>query len=58
MLSKVGEIIEESTGEFMAQCYELHQPPPFGSLVMTREGEVPRESSQSRSRSLLEKKDR
>jgi hypothetical protein len=38
--SKIGEVIEASTGEFMAQCYELHQPPPFGSLVKAREGEV------------------
>jgi len=37
---KIGEIIEASTGEFMAQCYELHQPPPFGSLVKTRDGEI------------------
>ncbi|TET40709.1 MAG: hypothetical protein E3J65_00370 [Dehalococcoidia bacterium] len=40
LLFKIGEIIEASTGEFVAQCYELHQPPPFGSLVKTREGEV------------------
>ena len=40
MPTKIGEIIEASTGEFMAQCYELHQPPPFGSLVRTAEGEV------------------
>jgi len=39
-LIKIGEIIEASTGEFVAQCYELHQPPPFGSLVKTREGEI------------------
>jgi len=39
-LFKIGEIIEASTGEFVAQCYELHQPPPFGSLVKTREGEI------------------
>jgi hypothetical protein len=38
--SKIGEVIEASTGEFMAQCYELHQPPPFGSLIKAREGEV------------------
>jgi len=38
--SKIGEGIEASTGEFMAQCYELHQPPPFGSLVKAREGGV------------------
>lgn len=40
MSSKIGEVIQASTGEFTAQCYELHQPPPFGSLVKTREGEV------------------
>ena len=40
MPSKIGEVIAASTGEFMAQCYELHQPPPFGSLVKTREGEI------------------
>jgi len=39
-LIKIGEVIEASTGEFVAQCYELHQPPPFGSLVKTREGEI------------------
>ena len=38
--SKIGEVIEASTSEFIAQCYELHLPPPFGSLVKTREGEV------------------
>jgi hypothetical protein len=37
---KVGEVVEASTAQFTAQCYELHQPPPFGSLVTTREGEV------------------
>ena len=40
MTAKIGEIIEASTGEFTAQCYELHQPPPLGSLVRTAEGEV------------------
>jgi hypothetical protein len=40
LASKIGEIIEASTGEFTAQCYELHQPPSFGSLVNTREGDV------------------
>ena len=40
MPAKIGEIIEASTGEFMAQCYELHQPPPFGNLVKTRDGEI------------------
>lgn len=37
---KIGEVIEASTGGFTAQSYELHQPPPFGSLVKTKEGEV------------------
>ena len=40
MTTKIGEIIEASTGEFTAQCYELHQPPPLGSLVRTAEGET------------------
>ena len=40
MPAKIGEIIEASTSEFTAQCYELHQPPPFGSLVKTREGQM------------------
>lgn len=40
MPDKIGEVIKASTGEFTAQCYELHRPPPFGSLVKTREGEV------------------
>lgn len=40
MISRIGEIIEASTAEFTAQSYELHQPPPFGSLVKTREGDV------------------
>ena len=40
MPSRIGEVIEASTSEFTAQCYELHQPPSFGSLVKTREGEI------------------
>ncbi len=36
MSAKIGEIIEASTSEFVAECYELHQPPPLGSLVKTR----------------------
>ena len=31
--NRVGEIIESSTAEFAAQCYELYQSPPLGSLV-------------------------
>jgi hypothetical protein len=37
---KIGEIIEASTGQFVAECYELHTPPPLGSLVKTSEGDV------------------
>jgi hypothetical protein len=37
---KVGEVIESSTGQFMAECYELHSPPSLGSLVKTSDGEV------------------
>ncbi|MFC1892528.1 hypothetical protein ACFLYR_00600 [Chloroflexota bacterium] len=34
---RVGEVIEASTTGFVAECYELHQSPPFGSLVKTRD---------------------
>ncbi|MBI2980240.1 MAG: hypothetical protein HYY41_05390 [Chloroflexi bacterium] len=34
-LGRVGEVIEASTTEFVAQCYELYQSPPLGSLVKT-----------------------
>jgi len=37
---KIGEVIEASTAEFVAECYELHEPPPLGSLVRTSDGEV------------------
>ena len=40
MLTKIGEVIEARTGEFVAECYELHTPPPLGSLVRTTDGEV------------------
>lgn len=33
---KVGEILEASTSEFLAECYELNVAPPFGSLVKTK----------------------
>jgi len=33
----VGEVIEASTTEFTAQCYELYRSPPLGSLVKTRD---------------------
>jgi hypothetical protein len=32
---RVGEVIEASTTGFIAQCYELYQTPPLGSLVRT-----------------------
>ena len=38
IITKIGEVIEASTTEFVAQSYELHQPPPFGSLVKTTIG--------------------
>jgi len=34
-LERVGEVIEASTTSFTAQCYELYQIPPLGSLVKT-----------------------
>ncbi len=33
--SRVGEVIEASTADFTAECYELYQFPPLGSLVKT-----------------------
>ncbi len=33
---RVGEVIEASTTVFTAQCYELFELPPFGSLVKTK----------------------
>jgi len=34
---RVGEVIQASTGDFVAQCYELYQIPPLGSLVKTKD---------------------
>ena len=36
-MQRVGEVIEASTTDFVAQCYELYQIPPLGSLVKTRD---------------------
>jgi len=36
-LQRVGEVIEASTTDFVAQCYELYQSPPLGSLVKTKD---------------------
>jgi hypothetical protein len=33
--SKIAEVIEASTAQFAAQCYELYGLPPLGSLVRT-----------------------
>ena len=34
-IPRVGEVIEASTTGFVAECYELYQSPPLGSLVKT-----------------------
>jgi hypothetical protein len=39
-VQRVGEVIEASTTDFVAQCYELYQSPPLGSLVKTRDSGV------------------
>jgi len=40
LADRVGEIIEASTTAFVAQCYELYQSPPLGSLVKTGDQSV------------------
>ena len=40
MPAKIGEVIQSATAEFVAECYELHSPPPLGSLVRTSDGDV------------------
>ena len=37
---RVGEVVEASTTDFVAQCYELYQSPPLGSLVKTKDSDV------------------
>ncbi len=37
---RVGEVIEASTTEFVAQCYELYEIPPLGSLVKTKDSSL------------------
>jgi hypothetical protein len=39
-MPRAGEVITASTTEFTAQCYQLYQLPPFGSLVKTRGSEL------------------
>jgi len=38
--SRVGEVIEATTTDFVAECYELYQSPPLGSLVKTTDSPV------------------
>ena len=38
--ARAGEVIAASTGEFTAECYRSADPPPLGSLVTTRDGEI------------------
>ena len=37
---KVGEVIEASSTDFTAQCYELYGSPSLGGLVKTRDADV------------------
>ena len=37
LAQRVGEIIQASTADFVAECYELYQSPPLGSLVKTKD---------------------
>jgi hypothetical protein len=39
-VQRAGEVVEASTTEFIAQCYELYQLPPLGSLVKTKDQEL------------------
>ena len=39
-LERVGEVIDASTTDFVAQCYELYQSPPLVSLVKTRDSDI------------------
>jgi hypothetical protein len=38
-LQRVGEVTEAGTTDFTAQCYQLYELPPLGSLVKTRDAE-------------------
>jgi hypothetical protein len=37
---RIGEVIEARTTDFTAECYELYQSPPLGSLVKTADPPV------------------
>ena len=40
MSTKIGEVIEASTIELVAECYDLHTPPALGSLVKVSDSEL------------------
>jgi len=40
LTDRTGEVIEAGTTDFTAQCYELYQSPPLGSLVKTADEPV------------------
>lgn len=40
LADRAGEIIEASSTDFIAQCYELYRSPPLGSLVKTTDEAV------------------
>lgn len=35
--SRLGEVVEASTGDFSVECYELYEAPPLGALVRCSE---------------------
>jgi len=39
-IPRTGEVIEATTTGFTAECYELYQSPPLGSLVKSTDGAV------------------
>ena len=39
-LKRVGEVVEASSTQFIAQCYELYQVPSLGALVKTADASV------------------
>jgi len=40
LTDRAGEVIEADTTGFTAQCYELYESPPLGSLVKTADEDV------------------
>ncbi len=40
MPTRIGEVIRASSQGLTAESYELHSPPPLGSLVRTSDGEI------------------